>query len=284
MPYRFLRFPEGKCKAVTLSYDDGSDHDGKLLAILNRFHLKCTFNLNSERLLSGGGLTVEQVKGLLRDGHEVAVHGAQHKANGISSPIDGIRDVLTCREALEKTLGRIIRGLAYPDSGVNRFANGTTYETVRNYLQALGIVYARTAGGDNDSFQLPGDWYSWTPTAHHTNPRLFESIDKFLTLDPNRQYWDARHPRLFYLWGHAHEFHWQDNWALLEEIGEKLGGKADIWYATNMEIYDYVVAYDALVWSADGSLVYNPTVIPVWFVVGERMFLVQPGETIPVAE
>lgn len=284
MPYRFLRFPEGKSKAVTFSYDDGSQHDAQLLGILNRFGIKCTFNLNSGRLLSGAGLSIDQVKGLLSDGHEAAIHGARHQANGISAPIDGIRDVLSCREALEKTFGRIIRGLAYPDSGITRFANGSSYETVRNYLRALGIVYARTVSGDNDSFQLPGDWYAWTPTAHHANPRLPEYMDKFLALEPNRQYCDARHPRLFYLWGHAHEFQQRDNWALLEEICARLGGKEDIWYATNMEIYDYSVAYDALVWSADGALVYNPTLIPVWFIVGETVFHIRPGETISVAE
>ena len=65
MDYRFLRFPDGKGKAVTLSYDDGTIHDVKLSEIINRYGLKCTFNLNSERLLSGNGLTVEQAKKLL---------------------------------------------------------------------------------------------------------------------------------------------------------------------------------------------------------------------------
>ena len=62
MDYRFLRFPEGKCKAVTLSYDDSNIHNMRLAEIIEGYGLKCTFNLNSEGLLSGNGLTVEQAK------------------------------------------------------------------------------------------------------------------------------------------------------------------------------------------------------------------------------
>ena len=42
----WMRFPDGKAKALTLSYDDGVEQDIRLIAILNRHNLKCTFNLN----------------------------------------------------------------------------------------------------------------------------------------------------------------------------------------------------------------------------------------------
>jgi peptidoglycan/xylan/chitin deacetylase (PgdA/CDA1 family) len=45
--YAFLRFPEFKRKAVTLSYDDGTKYDEKFIEILNKFGLKATFNINS---------------------------------------------------------------------------------------------------------------------------------------------------------------------------------------------------------------------------------------------
>ena len=282
MDYRYLRFPEGKGKAVTLSYDDGSIHDLRLSEIINCYGLKCTFNLNSDRLLSGKGLTVEQAKGLLADGHEVAVHGARHKAPGLVSPIDGIRDVLVCREVLEQTFGRIIRGMAYPDSGITRFCNESSYETVRSYLKDLGIVYSRTLGGDNDRFELPTDWFAWMPTAHHNNPQLAEYMEQFLTIDPDSGYCARRYPRLFYLWGHSHEFHGHNNWDILEDIGKTLGGKDDIWYATNMEIYEYVTAYHSLVCSVDGKRAYNPTLIPVWFIDDATTYCVKPGETLVI--
>lgn len=280
MAYRFLRFPGGKTKAVTFSYDDGSRTDLRLAEVLDRYNMKCTFNLNSSRLLEGSALTLDEAKALVGNGHEVAVHGKHHIACGIAPAADGIRDVLTCREELESAFGRIIRGMAYADTGITAFANGTDYATVRKYLTDLGIVYSRTLGADNDRFELPSDWLAWMPTAHHNNPQMFDFIEKFISCDVNSQYCAARYPRLFYIWGHSYEFEHNDNWNLLESICKKLGGKEDIWYATNIEIYEYVNAYNSLVWSADFKTVYNPTLCNVYFDIMGKAYCVRSGETL----
>ena len=36
------------------------------------------------------------------------------------------------------------------------------------------------------------------------------------------------------------EFDNNDNWNVIEEFAKKIGNREDIWYATNIEIYDYV--------------------------------------------
>lgn len=280
MAYRFLRFPEGKTKAVTLSYDDGCKADLRLAETIEKYGMKCTFNLNSKRIENGKDLTADDMNYLLERGHEAAIHGDDHLACGIVSAAMGIRDVLNCREALETTFGRIIRGMAYPDTGITSFANSTDYDTVKAYLTDLGIVYSRTLGGDNDSFELPRDWHAWMPTAHHSNPDIFAYIDKFLAADPNSGYTAKRQPMLFYMWGHSFEFDSNDNWELLNKICEKLGGRDDVWYATNIEIYEYVNAYNSLVWSLDDKQVYNPTLIPVYFQLPEKTYCVASGETI----
>lgn len=46
--YAFLRFPGFKKKAFTLSYDDGTIHDKKFVELIDKYGLKCTFNLNSD--------------------------------------------------------------------------------------------------------------------------------------------------------------------------------------------------------------------------------------------
>ena len=143
MRYRFLRFPEGKYKAVTLSYDDGCRPDIKMSQIISRYGLKCTYNINSGwygKDSNDWHLTRNEIKEHLLDkGHEIAVHGEFHKAPGIVRAIDGIRDVLNCRLALEKDFGIIVRGMAYPDCGITRMDNGTTYVKVKNYLTELDI-------------------------------------------------------------------------------------------------------------------------------------------------
>ncbi len=280
MKYRFLRYPEGKSKAVTFSYDDGARADLHLLEILDRYGMKCTLNLCSDIVKEGTRLTKEEIEQhMLAKGHEIAVHGASHKANGQIRPLDGIREVLECRTELEQFFGRIIRGMAYPDTGIRRYAPGTDYPTIKQYLTDLEIAYARTLAGDNDEFLLPTDWHAWMPTAHHNNPAIFDYIKKFVELDVDKLYISGHYPRLFYIWGHSHEFEREGNWDRLEKICEELGGREDTWYATNMEIYEYVKAYEALVFSADNSLVYNPTLHTIWFDMGQ-LYAVKPGETL----
>ena len=283
MRYRFLRFPGGRDKAVTLSYDDGNRNDIKFSDIITKYGLKCTFNLNGEACHGGRGINTEEIKEyILKRGHEVAVHGAMHIAEGSARPIDGIRDVLNCRLELEEKFGMIIRGMAYPDSGIRYYTNFSDYPTVREYLKNLDIAYSRTLGGDNSNFRLPEDWYCWMPTAHHDNPEIMEYIDKFLEIDLSKSYIASRWPKLFYMWGHSSEFEGKNNWSHLEDICKKLAGHDEMWYATNIEIYNYVEAYKALVFSADGKIIYNPTLYKIWFDIDGTLYSIDPGETLKV--
>lgn len=281
MRYQFMRFPNGKSKAVTLSYDDGCGEDIRFSDTISKYGLKCTFNLNSENLRKA--LTKEQIEEhFLAKGHEIAVHGAYHRAEGNIRAIEGIKDVLDCRLELENRYGIIIRGMAYPDSGIRSFANNASYESIKRYLADLGIVYARTLGQDNNSFDLPTDWHAWMPTAHHNNPKLMEYIEEFVNIDLTKIYISGRAPKLFYLWGHSYEFERNNNWDLLDNICENLSGKEDIYYATNMEIYEYVNAYNSLVYSADGKIIYNPTLFDIWFDIDGTLYKITPGETLKI--
>ena len=278
----FMRYPEGRYKALTFSYDDGVPEDKRLADIFSAHGLRCTFNFNCESHRAVN-FTREEIKEYFLDrGHEIAVHGAYHRANGHLRAIEGIREVLGCRLDLEERCGRIIRGMAYPNSGIRSLQHGTTYEQIKSYLKELDIAYARTLGGDNDAFLLPDDFYAWMPSAHHANPLLFEFIDKFLAIDysapgtPKAR----RLPRLLYIWGHSFEFERNNNWDIIERACEKLAGRDDIWYATNMEIYEYVEAYGRLVYSADGHRIYNPTLIELWFDADGVLYSVAPGETL----
>ena len=85
---------------------------------------------------------------------------------------------------------------------------------------------------------------------------------------------------LFYVWGHSYEFDRNDNWDHLERICEQISGKSDVWYATNMEIYDYVEAYRSLIFSADGLRVYNPTLVKIWFNLDGKDYSIASGETL----
>ena len=77
MNYRFLRFPDGKQKAVTFSYDDGCRDDIRLVEILDRYKIKCTFNINSACIPEKDGewrLTAEEIKKYLIDSKSFLNH------------------------------------------------------------------------------------------------------------------------------------------------------------------------------------------------------------------
>ena len=278
----FLRFPGGKLKAVTLSYDDGVRADLRLADILDRYGMKGTFNINTHDLGKDNPnkTTVAEMKDLLERGHELAVHGDHHLAPGVVSPSVGIIDALDCRRSLESCFQRIIRGMAYPNSGIRYFCNGSDYAAVRGYLSQIGIAYARTLGGDNDSFMLPTDFYAWMPTAKHTNPALMEWTDKFLSLEESKIVPPNKYPRLFYVWGHSYEFDNADNWDVIENFCARISGKEDTWYATNIEICDYVTAYNSMQVSAEGDRFYNPTATTLWIAVEREIYRLSPGETL----
>ena len=109
-----------------------------------------------------------------------------------------------------------------------------------------------------------------------------------MALDVNALFTANRYPRLFYMWGHSHEFHNANNWDRLEAICEKLGGKEDIWYPTNIELREYVRAYDSLIYNADTTKIYNPSCQPVWVNFADKVertipnhtYCIQPGQTI----
>ena len=277
----FMRYPGGRAKALTFSYDDGVIQDKRLAEIFDKYGMKATFNFNNE-CMRPDNFTKEQIKEyFLSKGHEIAVHGANHRANGNLRPIEGMRDVLDCRLELEAKCDCIIRGMAYPDTGIRQMGSFGTYEMIKQYLVELDIAYSRTLGEDNNSFMLPEDFHAWMPTAHHNNPKIMEFIDEFLKLDISENAYHARRvPRLLYIWGHSYEFDDKDNWEHIEEICKKLSDNAQIWNATNIEIYDYVMAYRSLIYSADGHKVYNPTLLTIWLDVDGKLYSIGSGETI----
>ena len=285
MRYRFLRFPEGKFKAVTFSYDDGLRADIRLAKTLSDRGMKGTFNLCSGLMSNVDGkhyLSANEVKEhILPLGHEIAIHGHSHSAPGLCRPIEIIDEFLTCRKNLEAEFGGIIRGMAYPDSGLKVLYGGKNKEEVKSLIKSLDIAYARTTLDDR-SFALPNDLHEWSATAHHTDPELMKYIDEFLSLDEKKLYCSRRFAKLMFIWGHSAEFDNNKNWELLDEICDKLADRDEIWYATCGEICEYMKAYESLVFSADGSTVYNPTLKTVWFDQDGKLYSIRSGESLDI--
>ena len=277
----FMIFPDGKRKAFTMSYDDGVESDLRLIDIMRANGLKGTFNINAGLYAPEGTtypagtvhrrMTRSQIDAAY-DGMEVAVHGYSHPCLE-RMPLGAlVEEVIRDRRELEKQFDTIIRGMALPFGCRGRGINEDLYQTLR----LCGIVYARTTVPTCD-FTLPEDWLRLDPTCHHDDPALPELTRRFLEGDP-RTAGSLHDPWMFYLWGHSYEFDGNDNWELIERFAAEIGGHADVWYATNMEIYDYVQDWKQMQYSADMTRAYNPTARALWLEYDGREYCVQPGE------
>lgn len=271
---KYMRFPGGKAKAVTFSYDDGVKADKRLIEILDRHGLKGTFNLNS--LLfdceNWHDRMDEQQTYLTyyNRPHEVALHGARHIFMDKVPLPEAVNEVVQNRVYLENKFERIVRGMAYAYSGYNA--------GIVDILSKLGVAYARTTESTY-SFGLPENFLIWHPTCHHTEPELLPLADKFLTGSPDKQS-KHREPWLLYIWGHSYEFDDNNNWDLIENLAARLSNRSDVWYATGIEICDYVNAYRSLVFSIDGEQVYNPSAITVCIEIRGKVYEIKPGKTL----
>ena len=271
MSYIFLLFPDFKSKAVTLSYDDGVVHDKKLIEIMNKYGLRGTFNINSGKF-GNDRLEANEAKELYEgSNNEIGVHGKMHLSLPELHEVLIINEVLEDRKNLEMLTGKIVTGMAY--------AYGTYNDKVVDILKKCGISYARTVKS-TERFDIPKDWLRLEPTCHHSNPRLLELAHEFI--EDSSSYWSKR-PKLFYLWGHSYEFHNNNNLEVIEDFAKVVGNRDDVWYATNIEVYNYVQAYNRLQFNSLGTLVYNPSSIDVYINYYDRKYCVLSGTTIDIS-
>ena len=271
---KYMRFPGGKTKALTFSYDDGVAADERLIGIFEKYSLKGTFNLNSmlfDCINWHNRMDEEQTYNAFKDTpHEIALHGARHiYLNKVPLP-EAIREVASNRDWLEHKFGRIVDGMAYAYNGYNG--------DVKRVLADLGVKYARTTISTY-AFDIPRDFLEWNPTVHHNDPRLGELIEKFVSGSPEDEF-KHREPWLFYIWGHSYEYDDEDNWNVIEDAAKTLSGRDDTWYATNGEICGYINAYRSLVFSLDGERVYNPSCMSVWLEIRGEVYVIPSGGTV----
>ena len=271
----FMRFPGGKLKTLTFSYDDGVEQDIQLIEMFEKYNVRATFNLNSGLYAPEGTVYPEgQIHRRLpesavtklydKEWIEVAVHGATHPWLDHMPQNMCTKDLLDDRENLEKQFGKIVRGMAYP--------YGTYNDEVVESMKSVGIVYSRNVHSTHD-FNMPGDWMRLPATCHHNDEELMKLANRFLNDSSYGRPW------MFYLWGHSYEFEACNNWQVMEDFLKLMANRDDIWYATNIEIYNYQDAFKRLLFSMDGTIVTNPTAYELWFFSDGKEYSVKPGET-----
>ncbi len=260
-------YPEGKRKALTFSYDDGQIYDRRLAELFRSHGMKGTFHLNSGNLGPGRDpklyVGAEEVREVYA-GHEVACHGVEHRDLLAGSRRQAVLEIQEDRRALEQITGDLVQGMSY--------AYGSYNQRVKEIAGMLGIKYSRTVQSTGNFFP-PEDFMEWHPTCHHSE-NLQKLGKRFLGLS------DFYELPLMYVWGHSYEFGNSGDWGVIEAFVDKMAGREEIWYASNMEIYTYLQAVRGQEFSADGNTIHNPFAVSVWVCAPDGVVEVKPDMTL----
>ncbi len=266
---RFV-YPQGKRKALTFSYDDGQSFDRRLAELLRSHGMKGTFHLNSGRLGLRRGdevyIGAEEIKEVYA-GHEVACHGVEHRNLPTITRQQAVLEIQEDRKALEQITGGLVQGMSY--------AFGNYDQEIMEIAKSLGIKYSRTVK-DTKNFFPPSDFMAWHPTCHHDNG-LLALADSFIDI---AGFYELP---VMYVWGHSFEFGRSGDWSIIETFVDKMAGREDIWYASNMEIYTYIRAVRQQEFSADGLTMYNPAAVSVWVSTKEGLVEAKPLQQVKLS-
>ncbi len=227
---------QGKKKAVTFSFDDGVTQDIRLIAILNKYGLKGTFNINSSLLglkgelvrnnvrISHDKINPSQVKEVYA-GHEVAVHTLTHPNLTGENDEAVVYQVEEDRKALERLCGYPVVGMAYPCGGVNNDAR-----VAKILREKTGVKYSRTITSSYSFAPQKENLHQFNPTVYYIDDDFEETVDKFLASESQEE-------QLLYIWGHSYEMDAKYiSWEKFERICQKLAGREAIFYGTNKEV------------------------------------------------
>ena len=276
-----MLFPEGKTKALILSYDDGAKNDRKLVTLMNKYQLIGTFHLNSNKLSTNSYydyITKDELKDLYK-GHEVSVHSANHPNLPDISKVDVTNEIVEDRKELERLVGYPVRGMAYPF--------GNTNDAVVAVIKELGIEYARTVG-DTYNFEIPNDFLRWHPTMHQFAKAYWE---------PNQPEKDKKELILFYktieaflkakdlavldIWGHSWEMGTDENkWNETEKFFKMLADNSAIYYAKQIDLVDYINSYKKLIFSVNKKIVTNNSALNIYIKVDDKNYIILAGKTL----
>ena len=180
----------GDARHVALTFDDGPDPAStpRILTALDRLGWNATFFCLGSQVRRAPGLARE----LVDRGHEVAVHGDDHRSHFLRSPRATVDDVIRARDCIEDVTGTRVRwfrppygGVAVPSLMAGRrtglqmvlwttwgidWRDDSTGETVAANVERTFHPGATVLLHDSDITSAPGSWQSTVDAL----PRLAE--------------------------------------------------------------------------------------------------------------
>jgi len=281
-------YPGGKLKALTMRYDDGKQSDRQLVDIFNTYGIKGTFYL-IPYYMEGDSRYVQKadVKALYLDnGHEIANHSYTHPSPGTIEADVFCANITNGKNYLDLIAPGKVTGFAYPYSNYGKDKQATLAT-----LASTGHTYA-VAGESSNSFDIPdmSKPYEIAFTMRHAaaDYDFVEVAKDFVNLTPSSQ-------KLFYIMGHSDEFeedsgyassatYAKKSWDDITEFCRVAGGKDDIWYAANGDVFNYLLAQHAFGTPSQPGTYQNRSSVTVYYKTGETLITLNPGDVLEITQ
>ena len=197
-----------------ISFDDGTIYDRRFVTLLNQYHLKGTFNLNSgledfvwyyedrfpirRQVLSE---TVEQYRG-----HEIASHSLHHPWLNTLTPPQISREIGEDCEALKTLYGLEEIGFGVPFTACDE----REIKLIRKFVRYIRLSEFA------DSFALPKDPYHIPIHALYNDDDIREKIRQFAECGLDNA--------LFVMAGHSYELEVLNHWEYMEDLLQFITG------------------------------------------------------------
>lgn len=266
-------YPEGKTKALVLSYDDGTIQDIELAKLFDENNLIGTFNLNSKYLgvkrgwpqQNGDTIYQRYVPKdsllIIYKNHEIAAHGAFHKNFTDISSEEVLEEIHTDLGILKSLTNREIISMAYPF--------GNTNDSIASLIASTGIKNGRTVN-DTHEFNFPKNYMMWHPTCHDS--KVLDHLDTYLNLNEQQL-------SVFYVWGHSWEFGNEERWNNMVKFCESIGKSNDIWSVGHGQLTNYLLATENVI--VNEQKILNPLGnLPIWLNLSSGIKKLDPGKSI----
>ena len=227
-------YPGGKRKAFNITYDDGVLQDERFVALLNKYGIKGTFNLNSQLMqerfswthpngMQVTRLSYDQVRHLY-DGHEVASHTLTHPYMDSLSDEELFHQMKTDKDNLEALFGREVKGFAVPFDYYD--------DRIAECAKACGFTYARKSEFTGN-FTPCSDAYHWKTGIYHIDVHLTDFVADFLNTQEELA--------VCQIVGHSYDLDAENLWGTMELICAAVSKCDDIWFCTHAELVEYLM-------------------------------------------
>jgi peptidoglycan/xylan/chitin deacetylase (PgdA/CDA1 family) len=197
-------------KILVLSFDDGTIYDKQVIQILNKYHLRGTFNLNSGLQDYVWYLNDFPIKRLdltknvlLYQNHEVCSHSLTHPYLDQLSKEELIHQINDDILNLERIFQRKVTSFAIPFAQYQE----AQLEIIKNETHAKLVRVSSL----REDFALPQDPYHIGINGWILEANIYQKIDEFKNNQLDKS--------LFVLFAHSYEFELEDKgWEKLDKL------------------------------------------------------------------